>query len=172
MWQRIGRVAMILWIIALGVIYASLWIKTIRDPEAPKAADFIHFYAAGRIAQESGYTQIYDLDLQRKIQNQVKGVNTDLILIYNHLPYFVPVLAWIVDDNYSVSFTRWVFIMLAVYLVSIYFLIQSLFSDEPPITRLMLGGGTITFLPLFISLCRDRTPRFCFLGRCCGVLAC
>jgi len=173
MWQRIGRVATILLICSLVVVYFSMWTKSFNDPDELQAADFIHFYAAGQIAQENGYTQIYDLDLQRKIQNQIKGVDTDLILLYNHLPYFVPVLAWIVDDNYSASFARWVTIMLAVYLVSIYFLIQSLFSDESPITRLMLGGGMITFLPLFISLWQGQDTAFLFFGLtlwCVGML--
>jgi len=173
MWSRIGRVAVFLWIIALAIIYSSLWIKTIRDPEEPKAADFIHFYAAGRIAQEHGYTSIYDLKLQRVVQNQVKGIDTDLILIYNHLPYFVPVLAWIVDDNYAASFSRWVLILLCVYLVATYYLIQSLYKDEPLSTRLLLAGGALTFMPLFISLWQGQDTGFLFLGLvlwCVGLL--
>jgi len=173
MWQRIGRVAIVLWIVALGVIYTSLWIKTIRDPEEPKAADFIAFYAAARVAQADGYPEIYEISLQQNIENRLKGQTTDNFLLYNHLPYFVPILTLIVDQNYPASFLRWVLILLFIFLISILVLLLSLRQNEPGAIQLMLAGGMLTFMPLFISLWQGQDTAFVFFGLvlwCVGML--
>jgi len=41
--------------------YALLWVSYIRDPQALAEADFRAFYAAGQIARQEGFGQVYDL---------------------------------------------------------------------------------------------------------------
>ncbi len=173
MWIRIGRVAVFLWVAGLAVIYSSLWVKTIHNPNELNFTDFSAFYAAGRIAQAQGYSAIYDISLQKNVVNEVQGMNTDGFLLYNHLPYFVPVIAWTADADYQASFIRWVLVMLCVYLGAVYLFIRSLFPHEPLVTRLMLAGGMLTFLPVFISLWQGQDTSFLFLGVtlwCVGML--
>ena len=173
MWQRIGWIVVILLILSLAIIYTSTWIKSFNDPNELKAADFIAFYTAGRAAQIYGYPSIYEVDIQRVISNGITRRANDQFLLYNHLPYFVPILAIIANDNYHASFLRWDLVLLSAFLLSIWCLIESLYANETVTTRLLLIGGVITFLPLFISLWQGQDTAFFFLGLvlwCVGML--
>jgi len=150
--------------IIMLAFYDSSWKQIFTDPNKHRGADFIAFYSAGRVAQAHGYAAIYDINLQQKIESEVLGKTTDKILLYNHMPYFVPILAALVDDNYLASFARWSLVLVSVYLVAIWYLIRSLYGHETISTRLMLAGGTFTFMPLFISLWQGQDTAFLFLG--------
>ena len=160
-------------ILAMLLFYVTWWFQVINDPDQHHGADFIAFYTAGRVAQDYGYSATYEIDLQKNIQNEIRGKNTDNVLLYNHLPYFVPLLAWIVDGNFLASYTRWLLILFSIFLIATYFLIQSLYDNEALITQLMLGGGAITFLPLFFSLWQGQDTAFLYFGLilwCVGML--
>ena len=56
---------------SLLLIYPFLWLRVIRDPAQRTAADFLPFYAAGRIALTRGMSSAYDLEAQRKAEDDI-----------------------------------------------------------------------------------------------------
>ena len=85
---------------ALLIIYLIWWSRMITDPVERNGTDFIALYAAGRVAQAQGFAHIYDIELQQKIEQEVVGFELaeGQVLLYNHLPYLVPLLAVVVND--------------------------------------------------------------------------
>ena len=138
-------------------------------------ADFIALYSAGRVAQSRGFASIYNIEQQQKIEQEVVGfpLAEGQVLLYNHMPYLVPLLALVVNNNYVQSFERWLLVLLSVYLIGTQFLIKSLFAVETKDTQFALFLVTLTFSPLFISLWQGQDTAFLYLGVvfwCIGIL--
>lgn len=162
-------------IIALATMYNMVWGQMISNSAGRNATDFMAFYAAGRVAQAHGYAEIYNIDYQQNVQQTVVGVplGKGRVLIYNHLPYLVPVLAFIVNADYQGSFIRWGVLLVIIYLLTSIFLINSLFTDRDLKSRLLLLGGVFTFFPIFVSIWQGQDTALLFLGTalwCVGIL--
>lgn len=162
-------------IIALATLYNMIWGQMISNSAGRNATDFMAFYAAGRVAQAHGYAEIYNIDYQQNVQQTVVGVSLGRgrVLIYNHLPYLVPVLAFIVNADYQVSFMRWGALLVSIYLLTSIFLINSFFTNQDLKSRLLLIGGIFTFFPIFVSMWQGQDTAFLFLGValwCVGIL--
>lgn len=162
-------------LLALIFIYSTWWAQMIRNPEERNATDFMAFYAAGRIAQSHGYPDIYNIQLQQNVQQDVLGfqLGDGQVLLYNHLPYLVPILAVIVNEDYKNSFIRWEVLLGLLCLSTTVFLINSLFTNEDSKSRLMLAAGVFTFFPMFVSVWQGQDTAFLFLGValwCAGIL--
>lgn len=161
--------------ICFALIYFVWWGRMIGDPIERSSADFIHFYSAGRIAQLYGFASVYDIEYQKKVEQEVVGfpLAEGQVLLYNHMPYVVPLLALVVNDDYVISFERWVLVLIAIYLMGTQFLIQSLFTAGKKDMDFALLAGALTFPPLFISLWQGQDTAFLYLGVvfwCTGIL--
>lgn len=160
--------------VGLSVLYLLWWGRMILNPVERSGADFIAFYAAGRIAQTSGFPSIYHIDDQRAIEQEVVGFQLaeQQVLLYNHIPYLAPLLALVVNGDYVGSFARWTFFLLMIYLVSTQYFLKSLFTEGLSF-HLALFASTLTFFPLFISLWQGQDTAFLYLGIvlwCAGLL--
>ena len=160
---------------SLLIIYIVWWGRMIGDPAERSGTDFIALYSAGRVAQAHGFASIYDIELQQKIEQEVVGFQLveRQVLLYNHMPYLVPLLALVVNDNYVGSFERWVLVLISIYLMGTLFFMKSLFANEKDDIRFALLAGTLTFFPLFISLWQGQDTAFLYLGVvfwCIGIL--
>ena len=119
------------------------------------------------MAQSAGTGNVYDPLLQQKIQQEQVGFSLapGQVLLYNHLPFLIPILQVIVSDNYINSFYRWVFLLTALYITAILILNQGLRQagvDQNSILLTSIGG--FLFLPLFFSLMNGQDTAFLFLG--------
>ena len=175
MQMRSLRIILIVSIGALIAIYGIWWTQMIGNAQARTGTDFMAFYAAGRVAQLHGYPDMYNIGFQQKVQQTVVGfeLGEGQVLLYNHLPYLVPVLKLIVNADYQKSFIRWEVLLALIYLLTTLFLVNSLFADKDLQTRLMVAGGCLTFFPLFISIWQGQDTAFLFLGLalwCVGML--
>jgi hypothetical protein len=103
--SRIRHIILVAGIISLFVSYAGIWIRLISDPIERTGADFIHFYSAGRIAQNRGASQVYDLEQQQDIEEEQVGFKLapGQVLPFNHLPFIIPILQT-ETENYILSF--------------------------------------------------------------------
>lgn len=169
------RVLFFAGISALLIIYSVWWGRMIADPVERNGTDFIALYSAGRIAQTYGFTHIYDIELQQQIEQEVVGFELmdGQVLLYNHLPYLVPLLALVVDDDYVGSFKRWGLILLSVYFIGTLFFVKSLFADKKADIQFALFASALTFAPLFVSLWQGQDTAFLYLGVvfwCVGLL--
>ena len=152
---------------SLFVAYVGLWVRLIGNPAERTGSDFIAFYSAGRIAQDQGVAQVYDPSLQQRIQEEEVGfpLAREQILLYNHLPFLIPVLEAIVSTNYVSSFYRWAFLLIVLYVAAIVFLSQVLKDAGFNKSTIQLAGiGGFLFLPVFFSLMNGQDTAFLFLG--------
>jgi Glycosyltransferase family 87 len=161
--------------VSLLIIYFVWWERMIGDPVERSGTDFIAFYSAGRVAQAHGFASIYDIEQQQKIEQEVVGfpLAEGQVLLYNHMPYLVPLLALVVNENYVGSFERWILVLISIYFIGTQFLIKSLFAAEKEEIRFALLIVTLTFSPLFISLWQGQDTAFLYLGVvfwCIGIL--
>ena len=163
----IRRIFIIAGIISLVVSYFGIWIRMIRNPVERTGSDFIAFYSAGRVAQNEGAAHVYDPNLQQNIQKEEVGfpLVPGQVLLYNHLPFLIPILQTIVSPNYVNSFYLWIFLLIALYIIGIFFLSRLLKDDGFDQRNIWLTDvGGFLFLPLFFSLMNGQDTAFLFLG--------
>ena len=152
---------------SLILVYLILWGKMIVDPVQRSATDFIAYYAAGRVARSAGFSHVYDAGLIQLAQERVVGfpLLEGQVLLYNNVPFLVPVVALFAGDNYAVSFLAWSLIMLLCFLAAIS-LLGFIFHDhgwkKPDILTTCLG--LLVFFPLFISLLNGQNSGLTTLG--------
>ncbi len=151
------------------------WGQMITNAGERNNADFMAFYAAGKAAQAQGFSNVYDVLLQQKIEQTVLGFQLadGRVLLYNHVPYLVPILALLVDNNYAMSFARWVLLLLVIYIFALFFFSKYFLADKDKNSRIVLCLGALTFFPLFVSLWQGQDTAFLFFGMvlwCVGIL--
>jgi len=154
-------------VLSLALVYLLLWLGMINDQKERTGADFIAFFAASQIAITEGPYNIYNLELQKQVEEDQIGFElaSGQILLFNHLPYLIPILNLIVTEDYIASFVRWGVILLAVFLLGNYILLSVLINTGLNKQEYMLFGfGSILFLPFFISLLNGQDTAFLFIG--------
>ena len=159
-----GRALAVSGFLALALIYSILWLQTIRDPGLRTGSDFIAFYTAGRIANQFGAAHVYDVSLQQNIQQAQVGFSLapGQVLLYNHLPYLIPILQLIAVKDYVTSFILWDVLLLTLYTLTMYLLTKTLDWDAPSSVLAFIGG--LTFFPAFVSLLNGQDSAFLVLG--------
>ncbi|HVN16710.1 MAG TPA: glycosyltransferase family 87 protein [Anaerolineales bacterium] len=162
--MNFGRALAVSGFLALALIYSILWLQTIRDPGLRTGSDFIAFYTAGRIANQFGAAHVYDVSLQQNIQQAQVGFSLapGQVLLYNHLPYLIPILQLIAVKDYVTSFILWDVLLLALYALTMYLLTKTLDWDAASSVLAFIGG--LTFFPAFVSLLNGQDSAFLVLG--------
>jgi len=153
----------------LVIVYAVLWLEMIASPVERTGADFIAFYAAGRVAENAGAARVYDPALQQAVEQDQVGFDLvpGQVLLYNHAPYLIPLLELVIDGNYVASFQRWALLLLALYAISTWVLAD--LAARKGFKRagiLLTAAGVMTFFPLFVSLLNGQDTAFLVLGSC------
>lgn len=161
------RIFFITAIASLFISYLGIWTRFINDPVERTGSDFIAFYSAGRVAQGQGMAHVYDPLSQQDIQEEQVGFSLvpGQVLLYNHLPFLIPILRSIVGEDYIESFYKWICLLILLYLTAI--LVLSRVLKEAGFdyrTTLLAGIGSFLFLPLFFSLMNGQDTAFLFLG--------
>ncbi|MFC2064130.1 glycosyltransferase 87 family protein [Chloroflexota bacterium] len=129
--------------------------------------DFLGFYTAATISQTEGSQSIYNSDLQQQIEERLVGFKLapDQILLFNHLPYFIPLLSLITTTNYVASFLRWTVILIAFFLLGVQLLLSILSQSGLNKTQKTITMiGTLLFFPVFTSLLNGQDTIFLLLG--------
>lgn len=164
---NLPRLFFIAGVLSLFISYLGLWMRFINDPVERTGSDFIAFYSAGRVAQNQGTGHVYNALYQQDVQEEQVGFSLvpGQVLLYNHLPFLIPILRAIVSPDYVGSFYRWIFLLIALYLAGILFLMRVL-KDTGFDSRstLRAGIGSFFFLPVFFSLMNGQDSAFLFLG--------
>jgi hypothetical protein len=164
---RFQRIFLLAGITSLFAAYAGLWLRFINDPVERTGSDFIAFYSAGRVAQEHGLSKVYEPELQQNVQQEQVGfpLVQGQVLLYNHLPFLLPVLYGVVNGDYVGSFYRWAALLVVVYCASLVILGWALdASGVDRQTRILLSISSFLFLPLFFSLMNGQDTAILLLG--------
>ena len=138
----------------------------IVNPSERTGTDFVAFYTAGRVAQENGFANAYDIALQREIQKKTVGfpLGTGQVLLYNHVPYLIPVLWVLVSQSYVASFVRWLLLLIGLYACGMYGLMRWLPDNFQSPHKYLFLAGAATFFPAFVSLLLGQDTAFLFMG--------
>ncbi len=161
-----SRIAIAAIILSLTLIYPLLWLKMLADPIQYTGADFIAFYAAGRIADNEGADQAYDLNLQKKYQEGVVGFDFELSEVnpFVHPPFIIPLTQLAATPNYLDSFQRWGLLMLFIFMAGIPFLVLSAGATLARNEKLIFAFGLVLFFPSFQSIILGQDNAVVFLG--------
>lgn len=159
-------------LLALVLLYAILWARMFTDHEQRTGSDFISAYTAGIVAQRWGGEQVYDLALQQSVQEEVVGFELapGQVLMFNHPPFLVPLLAALMDDDYPASLARYALFMMAVYAGTLVLAGHLLRQDGLGRNETALAlAGMATFFPLFVSLLNTQDTALVLLGAFLGL---
>jgi hypothetical protein len=161
------RSILIAGIASLLASYTVIWLRFVHDPAERTGLDFIAFYAAGRTAQQHGDARVYDPRLQQQIEQAEVGFPLERrqVLLYNHMPFLVPVLRAIMSANYAASFYRWLSVLVIFYALGIAILSRSLrqAAMDRDSVRVTAVSASL-FLPVFVSLMTGQDTAFLFVG--------
>ena len=160
---KFGFVFQLTSILSLSMIYIFQWGEMITNPALRTGADFMAFYSAGIVAQEYGIANTYKIPLQQKVQEDVVGfpLADEQVLLYNHIPYLIPILSLVVSENYIFSFGVWAALMLLVYTTANLIFIKTIQVNK---NDYMFFIGIILFFPFFQSLLLGQDTAILFFG--------
>lgn len=144
-----------------------MWTGLLAQPVLV-SIDYISFYTAGRIAGSSGYNHLYNLDLQRSIQQETlnTGAAPGAVLAYNHPPFLVPLLHMITENDYVGSYIRWSIALLLVAVLCFVVVFRFLQQDSRFTLSacVLTAAASVLFFPVFISLLKGQDTLFMLLG--------
>ena len=162
------RVFVISGLTSLVIVYPVLWARMISRTVERTGADFIAFYAAGRIAQNEGPGHVYDLDLQRHYEEQVVGfaILPEHISPYLHPPFVVPIAQLVSGDNFIFSFILWNLVMLAFLVGGTIPLLSLFWEGLDRKEKMILLASILLFYPSFVSLINGQDSAILYLGGC------
>jgi hypothetical protein len=148
----------------LIILYIITWNTMMDNPQKRSGSDFIGVYTFGRIAQTSGFSHIYDINEQTRIQEGV--VNYKVIpQFYTHIPYMAVLAFLVVDENHIASFNRWAILLTLLNALNVYLLAgllkQHNFTKE---NLFILYLGTFLFYPTFSGFVNGQDTEFLLLG--------
>ncbi len=152
--------------IFLITLYALLLMQLMADKSVLKQVDYIAFYTGGYIARYESLSQLYDLDLQHRVQ---AAVTAPILLArfypYNHPPLLARVLQWVTTSNYNASFFRWSIVMLIFHLTSLGVLISLMRSMGWQRGEVwIIGISSLLFYPIFTAYLKGQDSTFLLLG--------
>ncbi len=153
-------------IISLIIVYLIEWIGIMTDPVLYTGADFIAFYAAGKVSQNEGPAHIYDLDLIHKYQQEVVGFPISPVEIspFLHPPYELSIIKLVTLNDFVLSFKLWNLIMLCFFILGTVVLVLSLTPEIKKNLYWLVGLGFLLFFPNFVGLSNGQDNAILFLG--------
>jgi hypothetical protein len=167
---NIERIFLVSAILSMLLTYTLQTVLVLSDPVKSTASDYISFYTAGVITRTHGIAHIYDVTLQRQVQQTLFDfqLGEKQVLLYNHLPYIVPLLPSFLAAplgwaGYNSSFVLWMFFLTAVMLASIAILtglIPALGSGD----RRAIAAGALVFMPVYACIVNGQDSAFMLLG--------
>ena len=179
------KVFLIAGIVSLLLLYPVLWLRVMTDPAQRTAADFLPFYAAGRIALTQGLSMVYDWESQRQAENDILDETIRQILVsrgqplnpqnssppiqasevnpFPHPPFIVPLLMLLALLNYLPAFVVWSVLMSIIFLICAIMLVR-LVPQIQGQDRWALFLATVLFFPAFYSVLNGQDTALLLLG--------
>jgi len=172
-------------IASLLLIYPILYLRVISDPVQRTAADFLPFYAAGRIAITQGMSKVYDWEAQRNAEDDVLNETIRQMLVsrgqpviqqdygapiqmtevnpFPHPPFILPVLMLLARLDYVPAFVTWSVLMSILFILCAIILLR-LVPQARGRDRWVLFLGTVLFFPAFFSVINGQDTALLLLG--------
>ncbi len=151
-------------LISLVMLYLIIGIKIWSSPQERTGADFIAFYAAGIISRNQGPSHVYDISLQKSVEEELVGFSlvANQVLVFNHDPYLIPIVSLFINNDYTLSFIKWVLFLCLIATLSASILAEC--DKGVSGNKVFTIFAILTFFPLFISLLNGQDTVFILLG--------
>jgi hypothetical protein len=166
-------------LLVIGISFQLVWIfslilaKYVSQVEKGEVGlDFLVYYSAGHIIHYNSPAQLYDLQLQRKVQATIiPHISQERFYPYNHPPILAPLMGWVVTNDYSASYLRWVLILILFQIISVGIIIRLMCYLKWKKTDILLTAlSGLLFYPAFVAFIRGQDSSFLLLGICLWVL--
>jgi len=145
-------------VVVPALLLAVLWIP-LRAAGLGASADFIQFYAAGKIVASGQGGKLYDANLQSDIQRQV-APNVEAIL-FNHPPFEALFYAPLAHFRYPIAFAIWTSLNLS-FLGLVFFLLRDYGPPFGLAERLLLLATA--FYPVLAALIQGQDSLWILLA--------
>jgi len=161
------NVLLLVGVIFLATWYAILLTYLLTSYRGPKGGvDYLAHYSAGYIIRYVSPERLYDLDLQRHIQETI--ASSDRVAhyyYYNHPPLLAGILGWVTTKDYDASYFRWGLILIIFYSTSLGLLVYLMRRFQWQTEELwILGISGLLFTPAFIACLKGQDSTFLLLG--------
>lgn len=171
--QRLTRLNWKLIIVfAVAIFYAGLFVIEVRDGKSPihYGGDYLAFWSAGKLADDQGYTEIYNLEKLRDVQSEtlkIKGFLTEsdslsfFTLPAPYLSFFL--LPFGLLSRMDVSSSYWVWVILNLLVVIgylIFFILKSRLQENGLSSNFYLLALVLVSFPLFDNLINGQLNAF------------
>ena len=161
------NVLLLVGVIFLATWYAILLTYLLTSYRGPKGGvDYLAHYSAGYIIRYVSPERLYDLDLQRHIQETI--ASSDRVAhyyYYNHPPLLAGILGWVTTKDYYASYFRWGLILIIFYSTSLGLLVYLMRRFQWQTEELwILGISGLLFTPAFIACLKGQDSTFLLLG--------
>ena len=146
--------------------YAIILAQLAASPLTIRDVDYVAIYPAGYIARYDGLARVYDMNLQKNIQDAaISPLKLANFYPYNHPPFLVPILMLVTTSNYIASFYRWLVVLLIFHLLSLTVLaclFRSLGWPRKEVLLLAITG--LLFYPIFGAYLKGQDSAFVLFG--------
>jgi len=161
------NILLLVGIFFLATWYAILLTYLLTSYRGPKGGvDYLAHYSAGYIIRYVSPERLYDLDLQRHIQETI--ASSDRVAhyyYYNHPPLLAGILGWVTTKDYYASYFRWGLILIIFYSTSLGLLVYLMRRFQWQTEELwILGISGLLFTPAFIACLKGQDSTFLLLG--------
>ena len=163
----LGNVLLLVGVFFLATWYAILLTYLLTSFRGTKGGvDYLAHYSAGYIIRYVSPERLYDLDLQRHIQETI--ASSDRVAhyyYYNHPPLLAGILGWVTTKDYYASYFRWGLILIIFYSTSLGLLVYLMRRFQWQTEELwILGISGLLFTPAFIACLKGQDSTFLLLG--------
>jgi len=155
----VGVVFQVAWYAALiGYMFAHL--------DRLKRIDYSVMYLGGYIVRYESPARLYDLDLQRHIQETIISPDrTTPFYPYNHPPILARILGWVTTKDFTASYFRWILILVVFHLLGLGALVYLMRIYQWHVGELWIFGiSGLLFYPIFVSYLKGQDSTFLLLG--------
>ncbi len=146
--------------------YAIILARLVASPQTIREVDYVAIYPAGYIARYQGLSLVYDMNLQKKVEDAaIYPLKLNNFYPYNHPPFLIPLLLLVTTSNYIASFYRWLVVLLIFHLFSLMllaFLFRSYGWPRKDVWLLAIAG--LLFYPIFGAYLKGQDSAFLLFG--------
>src|SRR3990172_226469 len=163
---RCHRVLLITVVMVLVISYPILWLRMLNDPVQYTGTDYVPFYAASQISRNEGPSQIYNLELQRKYEQNLGNfvIHPDDVRIFLNQKFIVRLVNLSLTADFRTSLVLWEFINFLALLMATCLLFRFLNTNFSRKVLVIFLAGVVFFFPAYKSLIIGQNSSFLLLG--------
>ena len=153
-------------VFSLAVTYIFNWVRMLNDQQIVFTTDFVPFYAAALISRNEGPSHVYDLELQKRYEEEIIGFSIPIenIKIFVNPPFVVPLVSLLITPDLGISLVLWELLMFMVFLIGNIFVFKLLYKEIPVTELVLFLLGIFLFFPGYKSVLFGQNSAILFLG--------